>query len=74
MSKEKPLPQDPLIDYSDEGVPIARNSENETRLSANDPKQLEIDVRNSGLVGHEYEKKRQGTEDAQKRSDTGTGL
>jgi hypothetical protein len=74
MSKEKPLPQDPLIDYSAEGVPIAKTSENERTLPADDPKQLADDAQKTGLAGHEYEKKRQGTEDAQKRSDTGTGL
>ena len=62
MAKEKELPADPLIDYSKEGVPVSRNMEDEATPT------------DASEKASAQSRKRQGTEDAQKRSDTGTGL
>jgi hypothetical protein len=72
MKKKEPLPEDPLISYNSEGVPVAKDKESETS-------QVDVDrskVGDDGLGPDRptHEKKRQGTEEAQKRSDTGTGL
>ena len=72
MKTKKELPEDPLMSYNSEGVPVAKDNESETsEVNANRGK-----VGDDGLGPDSptHEKKRQGTEDAQKRSDTGTGL
>lgn len=81
MTTRKPLPPDALVDYSKEGVPVSRKMEDEAIpqkvSSPNAPiaqENRDNDSRNSGVTGGAHNKKRQGTENAQKRSDTGTGL
>ena len=77
------LPADALIDYDKEGVPISRNMDNEAAaeqqpqddgLVSNRNRQESKTPQDSGFTGGAHNKKKQGTEDAQKRSDTGTGL
>jgi hypothetical protein len=83
MANKKPLPPDPLVDYSDQGVPISRKLEDEAvpnrEAPLRSPKESDAagesgNPPDSGFTGGAHNKKRQGTEDAQKRSDTGTGL
>jgi hypothetical protein len=70
MKKKAKLPEDSLMSYNSEGVPVAKDNESET-LQVNDDL-----VGDDGLGPDRptHEKQRQGTEDAQKRSDMGTGL
>jgi hypothetical protein len=69
--KDEQLPEDSMVGYSPEGVPISKKIEHEAMPPT---KQEEIDPPDAGFTGGAHNKKRQGTEDAQKRSDTGTGL
>ncbi len=59
---------DSMYQLSEEGVPISKNPYADAQPSSEEPQN-----RHEGLTG-EDEKKRMGTEDAQRRSDTGTGL
>jgi hypothetical protein len=72
MKKKKELPEDPLMSYNSEGVPVAKDNESETAEVNADRAKVGDNGLGPDLPTHE--KKRQGTEDAQKRSDTGTGL
>jgi hypothetical protein len=76
MTTKKLLPPDALVDYSKDGVPVSRKMEEEAHPENVGTPNAE-DRNNdssSGVTGGVHNKKRQGTEDAQKRSDTGTGL
>jgi hypothetical protein len=77
MTTRKPLPPDALVDYSKDGVPVSRKMEEEAHpenVGTPNAEDRNNDSSNSGVTGGTHNKKRQGTEDAQKRSDTGTGL
>jgi hypothetical protein len=72
MKKKKQLPEDSLVSYNSEGVPVPKNNESETSHVNDDRGKVGDDGLGPDRPTHE--KKRQGTENAQKRSDAGTGL
>jgi hypothetical protein len=72
MKNKVQPPEDPLVSYNSEGVPVAKDNESETSQVIDDRRKVGDDGLGPDRPTHE--KKRQGTEDAQRRSDTGTGL
>jgi hypothetical protein len=60
---------DSLYQFSEEGVPISKDP-----YADSQPRVPNDEESREGFTGGAHQKKRVGTEDAQKRSDTGTGL
>ncbi len=64
---------DALYQYNDEGVPISKDPYVDSMPMQAAPRGLKGEEA-VGFTGGTQEKKKPGTENAQKRSDTGTGL
>ena len=69
--------KDKLIEEGPGGHPLLGDDhadDSDREIPVNGPGAQSGLPQNSGFTGGAHNKKRQGTEDAQKRSDTGTGL